>query len=269
MISVRLLLVCTIVALGQGVALRAEVSLLTGSGHPPFTDAAWPQRGMITELIETAFAESPEPEPFRLIWRDDWDRHLDLIRNQTVDMAFPWFQPLCDAPQINDPRCVDFHFSDPVIDLVILLFVRADNEFAFTNDADLAGRTLCRPAGVFTQGRAEHDQPWRKIESVTLRQPADPTACFEMLMSGDVDAVAVNEFLGVRQLFEAQLTEDVVPLSRPLSTQSLHVVISKTHWRGTSLMYRFNAGLAKLRESGAYAEIVSRHLATYWARLKG
>ncbi|WP_300013221.1 ABC transporter substrate-binding protein [uncultured Roseobacter sp.] len=243
--------------------------LLTGSDYAPFTDAAWSQQGMVTELVEAALALSPESESHDIEWLDDWSVHLDLIREKHADMGFPWFRPDCDTYQQDDARCVDFHFSDPVVDLVILLFVRADNEFAFEKDADVSGRVLCRPAGYFTHDLDRPDRKWISNDLITLRQPATPRECFDLLMSGEVDAVAVNEFLGVQQMFAADLTEEVVPLSRPVSTQSLHVVISKTHWRGTALLYRFNAGLAKLKQTDRYTEIVSRHLSIYWDQLKG
>jgi polar amino acid transport system substrate-binding protein len=47
------------------------------------------------------------------------------------------------------------------------------------------------------------------------------------------------------------------------------VVITKKHWRGTTHLYRFNAGLAALKQSDRYNEIVSRHLNIFWDRLKG
>ncbi|MBW4710278.1 transporter substrate-binding domain-containing protein [Roseobacter sp. YSTF-M11] len=243
--------------------------MLTGSNYPPFTQIDWPQQGMVTELVAAAMAESPEPERYRIRWRDDWATHLDAIRDKSYDMGFPWYRPDCATYQQDDARCVDFHFSDPVVELVILMFVRADNEFPFTQDADIEGRTLCRPSGYFTHDLDRPGRGWLTRDVVKLVQPDTPEACFNLLMAGEVDAVTVNEFLGVQQMFKAQLTEAVVPLPRPVSTQSLHVIISKTHWRATSLLYRFNAGLARLKQSEAYAEIVSRHLAYYWEQLKG
>ncbi|MEM6619415.1 MAG: hypothetical protein AAF631_08950 [Pseudomonadota bacterium] len=62
------------------------------------------------------------------------------------------------------------------------------------------------------------------------------------------------------------LQNRVEPLTRPVSSQSLHVIISKRHWRGTTNLYRFNAGLAKLKRSARYDEIVTRHLEIFRER---
>ena len=96
---------------------------------------------------------------------------------------------------------------------------------------------------------------------------AEDTAALQQ-MRGEVDAVAVNEFLGVQKMFSLGLTDKVVPLPRPLSVEGLHVVISKTHWRGTTHLYRFNAGLAKLKQTDQYNEIVQRHLALFWDQIR-
>lgn len=58
------------------------------------------------------------------------------------------------------------------------------------------------------------------------------------------------------------------PLDRPLSIAGLHVVISKCHHRGTAFLYRFNAGLAELRTSARYDEIVSRYPGLFWEQLR-
>jgi polar amino acid transport system substrate-binding protein len=46
------------------------------------------------------------------------------------------------------------------------------------------------------------------------------------------------------------------------------VVISKRHWRGTSHLYRFNAGLKALKKEGRFEEIVARHLEQFWGQLQ-
>jgi polar amino acid transport system substrate-binding protein len=247
----------------------AEMVLITGSDYAPFTHRDWPGQGMVTELVNAALENSPDPVPYTIVWDDVWAGHLDRLSAKDFDMGFPWFRPECETLGDTDPRCAAFHFSDPLVDLVILLFVRADAEFPFETDADLEGRRLCRPEGYFTHDLDRPDRQWLSREAITLRQPPTPDDCFALLMAGEVDAVALNEFLGVSKLFELGLTDQVVPLPRPLSVEGLHVIISKTHWRGTTHLYRFNAGLAKLRQSDRYNAIVSRHLTLFWEQIKG
>ena len=247
----------------------AEIRLITGSQNPPFTDLDWPGQGMLTELVNAAFEDSPDAVPYSVTWENDWTQHLfPMLDSAEYDMGFPWFKPDCSAEPEN-ALCANFHFSEPVIDLVMLLFARAEDPMPFADDADVEGKTLCRPAGHPTYDLDRAGRRWISDGKITLRQPATPTACFEMLMAGEVDAVTVNEFLGVQQMFKLGLTEAVVPLTRPLSVEGLHVVISKKHWRGTAHLYRFNAGLAQLKQTDRYTRIVARHLALFWDEVKG
>lgn len=249
---------------GQG----GEIQLLARADFPPFTDQRWPASGMLNELVEAAFEDSPYPITRSTTWEKDWGRHLfPLLDSKAFDMGFPWAKPDC-AAMPDDATCAAFHFSDPLVDVVVLLFVRVDASLPFEVDSDLHGRVLCRPAGYFTHDLDRADRQWLTRGLVRLEQPATAEDCFEMLMAGEVDAVTLNEFLGVQKMFELDLTADVTPLPRPVSVEGLHVVISKSHWRGTAHMHRFNAGLARLRQSTRYNEIISRHLAQFWDQIK-
>lgn len=246
----------------------AEMVLVTGSNYAPFTDKDWPGEGMATELVNAALENAPSPVPYAIVWEDDWSRHLgSILADKQADMGFPWLKPDCVATPDNE-RCANFHFSDPLVEILIMLFVNAENGFEFRSDADVLGKTLCRPAGYFTHDLDRAGREWLKKGLITLVQADSPQACFERLTRGEVDAVTVNVFLGANTIDEMGLRGRVVPLERPLSAEGLHVIISKTHWRGTTFLYRLNAGLAALKDSDRYNEIVSRHLAIFWDKMK-
>lgn len=245
----------------------AEMVLLTGSDYAPFTDRDWVGEGMVTELVNAALELMPQPVTYEIVWEDDWSQHLfPMLDEQTADMGFPWLRPNCEETP-SDERCANFHFSEPLVEMLVMLFVRSDAPIPFTVDADLHGRTLCRPKGYFTHDLERADRQWLTNGLVTLVQADDPDACFELLMLGEVDAVTVNEFLGLTKISELGLTGLVQPLDRPLSIEGLHLVISKRHFRGTAFLYRFNAGLAELKASARYDEIVSRHLGLFWEQV--
>lgn len=246
----------------------AEMVLLTGSNYAPFTDKDWPGQGMAVELVNAALESTPSPVPYAIVWEDDWARHLSpILSEKQADMGFPWLKPDCAATP-DDERCANFHFSDPLVEVLIMLFVRADGDFTYQSDADIPGKTLCRPEGYFTHDLDRDGREWLRKGMITLVQAATPQACFELLTKGEVDAVTVNVFLGANTIDEMGLRGKVVPLERPLSSEGLHVIISKTHWRGTTFLYRLNAGLAALKASDRYNEIVARHLAVFWKNMK-
>jgi polar amino acid transport system substrate-binding protein len=246
----------------------AEMVLLTGSDFAPFTDRDWVGQGMVTELVNAALEEMPQPVTYEIAWEDDWARHPPLMLEQRqADMGFPWLKPDCTETP-GEGHCADFLFSDPLMEVLVMLFVRSDATFRFERDTDLHGRTLCRPEGYFRHDLDRADRQWLTNGLVTLVEADSPDACFELLMLGQVDAVSVNEFLGLTKISELGLSGLVRPMDRPVSIEGLHVVIPKRHHRATAFLYRFNAGLASLRASARYDEIVSRHLGLFWEQVR-
>lgn len=102
----------------------AEMTLLTGSNYSPFTDRDWPGQGMVTELVNAALEATPDPVSYSVTWQDDWSQHLfPLLDEKQFDMGFPWLKPNCEQTPDNE-RCANFHFSDPLVEVLVLLFVR-------------------------------------------------------------------------------------------------------------------------------------------------
>ena len=184
-----------------------------------------------------------------------------------LDMGFPWLQPDCKKNPDNF-RCANFHFSDPMFEMLVLLFIDTSRPLRFREDADIHGKTLCRPAGYFNHDLDRADRQWISKGLITLVLAESPDACFELLMQGKVDGVTLNEFLDWTKVKDLGLKGAVEPLKRPLSIEGLHVIISKKHWRGTTHLYRFNAGLQELQKSKRYDEIVSKHLGIFWSNIE-
>ncbi|MBO9468346.1 transporter substrate-binding domain-containing protein [Tropicibacter sp. R15_0] len=246
---------------------KAEIKLLTGTGRPPFADLNWLGQGMTTELVHAVMEETPNPVKYSVTFEEDWSKQLfPLLDEKSFDMGFPWFKPDCDATP-DEPRCANFHFSDPVVEILVLLWVRKGKEFKWEQDSDIHGKTICRAAGQFTHDLDSPDRQWLSKGLINLERRNEFKGCFEALMAGEVDAVSANVFNGAHMVDKMGLRGEIEPLSRPLSVQTMHMIISKRHWRGTTMMYRFNAGLAKLRQSDRYNEIVNKHLKHFWDKL--
>ncbi|CUH76063.1 transporter substrate-binding domain-containing protein [Tropicibacter naphthalenivorans] len=250
------------------VETGAELKLLTGSNYEPFTDLAWPGEGMLTEIVNAAMETTPDPVTYSITWENDWSKHLfPGLDSKQFDMGFPWYKPPCDQMPDNE-RCANFHFSDPLVEVLLMLFVRSDEGFKFDSDDDLLGKSICRPHGFLTFDLDRPGRDWLQNGKVQLVRANNEAECFDKLLAGEVDAVSLNVFLGAQVIKEQGLQGRVVAMERPLSTAGMHVIISKKHWRGTTFLYRFNAGLAKLKESDRYAEIVNKHLGVFWEQIK-
>jgi len=248
--------------------LNADLKLLSGGDYAPFTDQDLPGGGLLTELVNASFENSPSPVTFSLTWEDEWSLHLSpLLQNRVFDVGFPWFQPNC-AENKEDFRCATFHFSESLFEMLIPLYYNVDNPIDFQSDSDVVGKTLCRPAGYFTHDLDRGDRRWLTDKKINFLQAETIDDCFKMLVAQEVDAVTINEFTGRLKIQMLSLQNQVKAAERPLSIEGLHVLIAKSHPRGTTFLYRFNAGLAELKKSRRYSEIIERHLSNYWTQIE-
>ena len=242
---------------------NAEMKLVTWDNYTPLADRSWAANGMLVELVNGAMEKTTDPVSYSLTWKPgDSKKKYPLLDGTEFDMSFPWLKPDCENNPDNQ-HCKSLHYSDPLIKFFVLLFVRKDASFTYETDADVVGKTLCRPKGFLTHDLDRPDRQWLKNDLVKLVRGANPTACFDLLMQGKVDAVAMNMFIGTQMIKKHRLQGFVMPLEKPLSQEAFHVVISKRHWRGTTHLYRINAGIAALKASGRYDKIVTRHLELY------
>lgn len=242
-----------------------RIEILTAGDYPPFTDQAWDNGGMLTEVVNAAF-EGPGGAPvYSVDWVNDWSAHIDpLLRRHKYSMGFPWFKPNCEAPATlteEDKKHCEFYFSEPLFEMPIILFKRTGDQTVLATDDDLHGKHLCRPAGHFT-----FDLTTRGLipgDTIELDTPQDVADCFHKLVDGDVDFVTMNQFTG-RSVIKKFGYGAYVEASTDLAEQlGLHLIIHRDHPKAKMLLRQFDRGLAKLKNSGRYDDIIERHLAIY------
>lgn len=241
------------------------IRFLTADDYAPFTSKSLPGDGLITEIVKTAMNANPDNAKYKIYWVNDWAAHLDpLISDQLLDMGFPWFKPNC-AEATDNWRCQNLLYSDPMFEALTLLFYAKDRPVTFAQDSDMVGKTLCRPSGYFTFDFDQDGRNWLKDGKITLKQPQAVKDCFDMLMSGEVDAVAINEFTGRAKIKEMGLKDQVEAVAtRPLSITGHHVVVYKDHPQAQELIALVNAGLAASKASGEYQKVLDRHMTRIW-----
>lgn len=247
-------------------ATRSKVNLLTASDYAPFTDKSLPNGGLLTDVVNTALAEAGPEQGYAIHWVEDWGSHFDpLLSNALLDAGFPWHKPDC-ATTPDEYRCANFLFSDPMFEMLVLLFTTKSNPISFATDEDIFGKRLCHPRGYFTHDLDRADRRWLSEGKVTLEQPQTVADCFEMLMEGKIDAVAMNEFTGRTALKDLDLKDKVeIVQTRPLSIEGLHVIVHKSHPQAEEMLATINTGLRAIKDNGAYQAIIDQHMTRVWA----
>ena len=100
--------------------------------------------------------------------------------------------------------CQNFIYSDPFYEVVDGFFARADSPLAQTVEAaGLEGTTICRPEGYPT-GHLD-EMGLLMPPAATLVQPTSAYVCFEQLMAGKVDLVALDTRAAERMVMDLGL----------------------------------------------------------------
>ncbi|NVK32572.1 MAG: transporter substrate-binding domain-containing protein [Gammaproteobacteria bacterium] len=239
-----------------------SIKVLTGKDYAPYVDKTLPGGGFSYQLIDKSMVfEHEKAEDYRIDVVGDWSAHLQpLLSEGMYDVGFPWFKPDCGKRELlgeaSQWRCDNLLFSEPLHNIVITFFSRAD-EPTIDSAEDAMGKTICRPAGYFT-----HDmEAMGLVESKIKRfAPDKPEDCFEMLRDGKVDLVTVNADTSAR-IIQALGMENLVKEEIDLSTvQSLHAVTMKTNPRSRVILRRINRGLRYLYNSEEYRQIAAAYL---------
>ena len=259
-------------------ALLRRVEFLTADGFSPYTGRSLEGGGMLTQVITAAMGLIKEEAKGRfdygISWVNDWAAHLNpLLLTRAFDVGFPWARPDCDSgiplDQSSQFRCQRFFFSDPLYEVITSLFVRKNSRIKTLRNEEIAGATLCRPAGYPTHELDQGGRNWVKDGKVTLIRPPTVDECFRLLDSGTVDGVVEAELVGRTSMASLGLGDRVRVIDQPVALTTLHILISKAHPHARTILYYMNSSLAKLHESGEYDRIVERHLNRFWEAQTG
>ena len=235
------------------------VSFVTANGFLPYTDESLPHQGMITDLVRMAMTRAASEQPVEVVFVNDWASHLEeLLPRGAFDASFPWTAPACDAGEDRDPHCDLYAYSDPIYQVVDGFFSKAgvglENVIAFEG---FEGATICRPEGYTTAHLKANglSEPF-----IRMVQPASSHACFEMLMNGTVDLVALDTRAGEHVMADLGLSFQVVENPHLFSIQPLQVAVLKDNPKSSDLIEDLNRGLRVMLESGEWASIVTEGL---------
>jgi polar amino acid transport system substrate-binding protein len=259
-------------------ALLRRVEFLTADGFPPYTGRSLEGGGMLTQVISASMGLIKEEAKGRfdygISWVNDWAAHLNpLLLTRAFDVGFPWARPDCESSinldQSSQFRCQRFFFSDPLYEVITSLFVRANSRIKALRNEEIAGTTLCRPAGYPTHELDQGGRNWVKDGKVTLMRPPTVDECFRLLDNGTVDGVVEAELVGRASIVSLGLGDRVRVIDQPVALTTLHVLISKAHPHSRTILYYMNSSLTRLRESGEYDRIIERHLARFWEAQSG
>ncbi|MBL4834483.1 MAG: ABC transporter substrate-binding protein [Pseudomonas sp.] len=216
-------------------AAADTLNLVSGNDYPPFAGSSLAEGGMLTQLVQQAFAASGKTTKVDF---KPWTRGYEETLLRQYDATFPYLS----TPQ----RTAGFLFSDPIYELNLRLYVRRDSPWQTGTPEELEKAIFCLPTGYEVSG-------WVRTASDRLAfvRPRSMEQCHAMLQLGRVDVVISNPEELAWQAVAPQLTlPNVRKLPAPVADVTLHLIVPRSHPDAQELVDTFNAGLQQLISSG-------------------
>jgi phage tail protein X len=242
------------------------LKFVTANDWKPFTDESLSGGGLYVQMAATAMQRGGNDRDYKVAFVDDWGSHIDvLLPSHAYDIGIAWSRPDCSRldmlGEFAVKMCTEFDFSLPVYEVAYSYHTLVDSPYAAARAfSDYSGARICRPEGwpisdLEVEGLAE--------PVVTFVMPKTPMDCAEMLLAGEVDLYSL-EVETTTANFETLGATDKVFLNPALATfNTHHFVIAKSNPRAAEYMEIVNRGIAEMRETGEWYDIVATGLAEY------
>jgi phage tail protein X/ABC-type amino acid transport substrate-binding protein len=242
------------------------VRFVTANDWKPFTDESLTGGGLYVRMAATAMRRGGNDRDYKIAFVDDWGAHIaTLLPNGAFDVSIAWSKPDCSKIDLLGEfavtMCTEFDFSLPVYEVAYSYHTLIDSKFAGARSFDAyQGARICRPEGWPTsdlevEGLAE--------PAVTFVRPKSPMDCAEMLLKGEVDVYSIEIETSTANFEELQAT-DKVELNPALATfNTHHFVTAKSNPRGVEIIAMLDRGIAEMRDSGEWYDIVATGLAEF------
>ena len=247
--------------------LGNRIRVVVGTDWAPFTNEDQEQGGMITEVTNLALSKADGNPAYKIDFVNDWSAHLQpLITDHAYDFSIAWFKPKCEiADRLGKDaqfRCNNLDWSEPLFEQVLHYYTRADHPRPATY-TDFYNLTFCRPQGYSTSQLAENNlvEP-----NVKFAQPEKVEDCFAGLAEGKYDVVFINSNTADDAIAALGVQNKIVAQEHLGQISAMHAVIAKTHPRREQYLAALDSGIRKIKASGEWFRIVTRHMAEHKAK---
>ena len=191
-------------------------------------------------------------------FKDQRDQLLaELLEGKSETLTFPWYRPNCAAPAFLTDHtrdlCNNYQWSEPLYEVLIGTYLRADFGNQPRNHTSLYGRTICQSGEELPRMLRE-----RGVSDLNARLVAggSPKACFDQLLSGAADAAIMPLLTGARLQREHAEFEEIQSAFNLDIQMTIHAISVDGDQRGRRNIKALNLGMANLRASGVWDEIV-------------
>jgi hypothetical protein len=253
-----------------GATEKGKVRVLA-IARTPLADEHLAEGGLIVALVRASLAQSGPGDYARAELVLRWAKAAPAPPQpdaQHTELTLPVEGPNCDEPNALTQSlavfCDGAVFSDALLQIVVGLFAPASSAFKFDSDKAIVGKTICVAQDHDVASLNGGGRSWVSLKQVTVLRRQTLLDCLVEVQVGAADAFAAADLEGRFMLARLGLAETFTMQPRPLATRGVHAVVSRDHVKADELVGAVNRGLKKLKDSGAHAAIVQKHLASLW-----
>jgi polar amino acid transport system substrate-binding protein len=231
---------------GELAVKPASVVRIATGEFPPYADSSRAGKGIAVSIVREAFALAGHKTQFSFL---PWSRAQRDTRDALFDASSHW--------GASAERRRDFLLSDAILTEQWVLLHRSNDPLEWDGFADLGQRRV----GV-TRDYTYTAEFWAAVQSKVLVTESvhNDLAGLRMLLVGRIDVLPLERSVACWLLsrhFEPAQAALLMAASRPLSTDfQTHLILPPQLARSTVLLRDFNVGLAKLKASKVYADLL-------------
>lgn len=238
----RLVVVLAALLLVQTAA--AERLRLVADAWPPFTDATLVNGGLATDIVTTALARAGYPSDFEQV---PWARALMGVGDGRYDVLInAWFE---------ESRTLLGQFSGEYLLNRVVFLKRRDDDIDYRNLEQLHDESVAIVRGYAYSPPFDADEQLQKVPVHNFAMAV------RMLAAKRVRLTVEDEFVARYYLAResARVRNAVVFLPRPLTENSLHILVSLKNPQHRKIVADFDREIAAMKADGTYARLLRQH----------
>nr|WP_314524268.1 transporter substrate-binding domain-containing protein [uncultured Pseudomonas sp.] len=222
----------------------AEKLRLVADAWPPFTDATLVNGGLATDIVSTALARAGYASDFEQV---PWARALLGVGEGRYDVLVnAWY---------NEERTRIGQFSAEYLLNRVRFLKRKDAAIEFNNLQQLHTYPIAVVRGYAYSQVFDDDASLQKVPVHSFAMAV------RMLAADRVKLTLEDEFVARYYLSResAKVRNSVEFLPKPLSENSLHILVSLKNPRHEQIVAGFDREIAAMKADGSYARLFKQH----------
>ena len=233
-------LVISFAAVSEPAVNATPAVSLSNDVWPPYVEQDG-QHGVAVDLIKAAFAEQHQPlnvsiKPWARVFRD--------VKNCRDDLLLIWYEPEREAV---------IRYSEPFLTNRLRFIKRHGDEFVYRNQASLDGKLI----GVIRD--YHYDDQFVNDDRYILHASESLLSNLRMLAANRLDLVVADELVTATTIHQQHLGGKFSFTGPPLRDRKLYLATGVCNPDGAALIERFNVGLAAIKASGKYDQIIDKY----------